>query len=107
MLIIFLLITSPLIIGGVNSRIEHLAKKYYKTNFSHSSFSLKEKLAIYGLNIIMGVVGYPIYPEVSKETLLLMFPPPKKGIRIFYSDFAKNSRKINNLIENFKPKFNF
>ena len=52
-----------------------------------------EKCNIYGLNITMVVVGYPIFPELSKEAFLMMFPS-KSGVREFEDDFFMKSKKM-------------
>ena len=98
---LLLLITTIFIpINEINKRIDFLRKKPRVV----SSFTIRDKIGIYGLNIMMGIFGYIMYPEVAKETLLLMFPPPKDGIRVFNSDFAIKSKKIKNIIKEFKNK---
>ena len=87
----------------VNQRIKHLASKP-RNSQSLSDFSLREKLGIYGLNIMMGVLGYPIYPEISKETLLMVLPSPRNGIRTFNSEFALKSEKVRAEIKEFNRK---
>ena len=87
-------------IGEVNSKIDALANKP-RSQSSISEFSTKDKISIYGLNIIMGTLAYPLYPEVAKETLLMVFTPPEDGIRTFESEFAIKSKKINALIRDF------
>jgi hypothetical protein len=62
-----------------------------------------EKSAVYGLNIVIGCLAYPIYPEVSKETLLMMFPADN-GIRNFESDFFLKSDKIQQAIRSGKSR---
>jgi hypothetical protein len=62
------------------------------------SLSFKDKLGIYGLNLILGIVGYPLYPEVSKETLLLSIPCMDDK-RVFSDDFFLSSEKIKNEIK--------
>ena len=57
-----------------------------------------EKISIYTLNGIMVTLGYLTYPEASKETLLMIFPGPKK--RIIYSDFGLGSKKIMEKLKN-------
>jgi hypothetical protein len=43
---------------------------------------------------MMGAAGYPLYPEASRETLLMMFEPGPLARRVFYSDFAIGSKRI-------------
>ena len=85
----------------VNNRINSLGQKPRNQSYL-SSFSTRDKLGIYGLNVMMGLIGYPLYPEVSKETLMMAFPPPKNGIRVFNSDFAIYSDKVKAVIRDFK-----
>jgi len=82
---------SPLMIGEVDRQVEALSRK---NRHDLSAFDLRDKLGIYGLNIMMGVVGYPLYPEASKETMLMMFDPGPSARRVFYSDFGLGSRKV-------------
>ena len=99
---IFLLITTiNFPIGEINKRIKTLAEKT-RDESSLSSFSVRDKIGIYGLNLMMGVFAYPIYPEISKETLMMIFPTPKSGIRIFHSNFAIKSQKIRGVLRDFK-----
>ena len=90
-------------IKEVNQRIKYLASKPRTTNIL-SDFTVRDKLGIYGLNIAMGLMGYPIYPEVSKETLLMVLPSPPNGIRSFNSDFALKSVKVRAEIKEFNRK---
>lgn len=85
----------------VNNRINSLGKKPRNQSYL-SSFTTRDKLGIYGLNVMMGLIGYPLYPEVSKETLMMAFPHPKNGIRVFHSDFAIHSDKVKAVIRDFK-----
>ena len=82
---------SPLMISEVDRQVEALSRK---NRYNSSAFDLGDRLGIYGLNIVMGVVGYPFYPEASKETLLMMFEPGPLARRVFYSDFGLGSRKV-------------
>lgn len=99
--IILLITTFHVPVEEVNNRISILAKKP-RTKRSLSSFSVRDKVGIYGLNLMMGIFAFPIYPEVSRETLMLVFPSHESGIRTFKSDFALKSQKIKNVIKNFR-----
>lgn len=59
--------------------------------------STKEKFSIYGLNIVIACLAYPIYPEISTETLIMMVPA-KKDVREFEDDFFLESSKIKEAI---------
>ena len=66
----------------------------YQTRISSGEhLSCVEKWNIYGLNITMSAVAYPVFPEVAKEAFLMMFPT-KDGIREFESNFFMKSRKL-------------
>lgn len=58
------------------------------------NLSTKEKIEIYGLNLLMGVAALPVYPEVARETLTLTIPNSSGKKRIFKSDFMLNSPQI-------------
>lgn len=98
-----LVTTIQIPIGEINNRISSLAKKP-RSKSSISSFSTRDKIGIYGLNLMMGISAYPIYPEISKETLMMVLPAPENGVRSFKSDFAINSEKIRNTIKEFNKK---
>ncbi len=83
----------------VNNRIKILSDK--PRQMSLSSFTTRDKSGIFGINLVMGFFAYPIYPEVSKETICMIFPPPENGVRVFKSDFAVNSKKIRKVIKEF------
>jgi len=101
--LILLVTTIHIPIGEINNRISLLANKP-RSKSSISSFSTRDKIGIYGLNVMMGILSYPIYPEISKETLMMIFPPPENGVRTFRSDFAINSEKIRNVIKKMNKK---
>lgn len=66
----------------------------------HQSFTLEEKLGIYGSNIAMGIGGYVFrMPEAAKETLLLCVPGPEE--RRWTSDFAMRSRLVRGQLSKF------
>ncbi len=98
--IVLLIATVNISIGEINKRIKSLSEKPGDKS-SLSAFSTRDKIGIYGLNVMMGALAYPVYPEVSKETLMLVFPAPKTGIRVFYSDFALHSEKMKDIIRRF------
>jgi hypothetical protein len=92
--------TFEISISELNKRIMQLAAKPRDQN-SLSVFSLRDKLGIYGLNVIMGAVAYPFYPETSKETLMMVFKSPPNSKRTFESDFALGSARVRNVLEGF------
>ncbi len=104
-IIILSLSTYKISIKEINNRVSMLAEKPRNlTDFSQ--FSTRDKLGIYGLNIIMGAVAYPIYPEISKETLMMIFPPPPGETRKLESSFALKSKKIQFILGEFENSLN-
>ncbi len=89
---------APLMIQEVDQKVEQLSRR---PRNDMSAFTLQDRLGIYGLNIVMGVVGYPFYPEASKETFLMMFDPGPSARRVFYSDFGLGSRKLRGPLRDF------
>lgn len=88
----------PLMMQEVDRKVEQLSRK---TRNDISAFTLQDRLGIYGLNIVMGVVGYPLYPEAARETLLMMFDPGPLARRVFYSDFGLGSYKVKASLRDF------
>ena len=82
---------SPFMIGEVDRQVEVLSGR---NRYDQSAFDLRDRVGIYGLNIMMGVVGYPLYPEASRETLLMMLDPGPSARRVFNSGFGLGSRKL-------------
>ena len=82
---------TPLMIEEVDQKVEQLSRK---PRTDMSAFTLQDRIGIYGLNLVMGVVGYPFYPEASRETFLMMFDPGPSARRVFHSDFGLGSRKM-------------
>lgn len=91
--------TFEISVNELNNRIAQLAAK---PRDRLSAFSLRDKVGIYGLNVIMGVVAYPLYPEASIETLLMLFKESPNSKRIFESDFALSSARVRNVLEGFR-----
>ncbi|MBM3331745.1 hypothetical protein FJY68_07845 [candidate division WOR-3 bacterium] len=92
---------APLMVQEVDQKVEQLARK---PRNDVSAFTLRDRLGTYGLNIVMGVAGYPLYPEASKETLLMMVDPGPGARRVFYSDFALGSRKVRMSLRDFAAR---
>lgn len=70
------------------------SEQYFQTISRGEELGVRQKFNIYGLNILMATLAYPLYPEVSMETLLLVFPDDD-GIRYFENGFFLNSRVVN------------
>ena len=103
--IILLILTYKVPISEINAGINRLSAKIHKSNEA-SSLNLKEKIGVYGLNIIMGLAAFPVYPEASLETLFLIFPAPKGESRIFHSNFAERSDLVRHKIYDFNILLN-
>jgi len=88
----------PLMMQEVDRKVEQLSRK---PRSDMSAFTLQDRLGIYGLNIVMGVVGYPLYPEAAKETLLMMLDPGPLARRVFHSDFGLGSSKVRARLKDF------
>jgi len=91
MLVPATLALAPLMVREVDQKVEQLSRKL---RHDVNAFTFQDRVGIYGLNIVMGAVGYPLYPEASKETLLMMLGPGPLSRRVFYSDFGLGSRKV-------------
>ena len=92
---------APLMIQEVDHKVEQLSRK---PRNDMSAFTLPDRLGIYGLNIVMGMVGFPLYPEASKETLLMMLDPGPIARRVFYSDFGLGSYKMRAPLRDFAAR---
>jgi hypothetical protein len=91
MLVPATLALAPLMVREVDQKVEQLSRKL---RHDKGAFTFQDRVGIYGLNIVMGAVGYPLYPEASRETLLMILEPGPLGRRVFYSDFGLGSRKV-------------
>ena len=92
---------APLMIQEVDQKVEQLSRK---PRSDMTAFTLQDRLGIYGLNIVMSVVGFPLYPEASKETLLMMLDPGPSARRVFRSDFGLGSYKIRAPLRDFAAR---
>jgi len=89
---------APLMIQEVDQKVEQLSRK---PRTDVSAFALQDRLGIYGLNVVMSVVGFAFYPEAARETFLMMFDPGPSARRVFYSDFGLGSRKLRGPLRDF------
>jgi hypothetical protein len=89
---------APLMIQEVDQKVEQLSRK---PRSDMSAFTIQDRLGIYGLNVVMSVVGYAFYPEASRETFLMMFNPGPFARRVFHTDFSLGSRKIRQPLRDF------
>ena len=99
-LLIGFALTFNLSIAEIHNRLSILAKQTRSAD-STAAFTLRDKLGIYGLNIVMAASAYPVYPEISRQTLLMIFPRPDNQLRVFESDFALQSKKIRLILSSF------
>ncbi len=65
------------------------------------NFSWVNKAEIYVLGLLIGVVGYPIYPEVAREHLM-MYTPFAKDPKVIESDFFRGSPVVEDAIQKTK-----
>jgi len=90
--VVWIMINAAMITGTIETynakRIE-----YFDRVQNNLELDFIEKFNVYGLNIVMSVMGYPFYPEVSLESFYLAFPS-KGGVRYFQNDFFLESKKI-------------
>ena len=91
----------PMMIQEVDQKVEQLSRK---PRNDMSAFTLQDRVGIYGLNIVMSVVGFPLYPEASRETLLMMFDPGPLARRVFHSDFGLGSSKVRAPLRDFAAR---
>jgi hypothetical protein len=92
-----LLLLSGHNISAIDKTFSEMASKLNRGK-NCALFSTEEKLSIYGLNLYMGIFGYPLYPNASKETLLMIFKC-ESGEREYFSDFPYHSKKVKEKIQ--------
>ena len=78
-------------------RLDHLSARPVDL----SEFSWFNKVEIYAFYVLMNVVGAPLYPEIAKEGLLMLFPSNDGKEMTFESDFFLESEFIQNKIDNY------
>ena len=66
-----------------------------------SNFSWVNKAEIYTFGLMMGVIGYPIYPEVAREHLM-MYTPFSNKPKVIESDFFRGSPVVEEAIQKAK-----
>ena len=66
-----------------------------------SEFSWFNKVEIYTFYVLMNVLGAPLYPEIAKEGLLMLFPYNDGKEMTFESDFFIESQFIQDKIDNY------
>ena len=96
LLMVFLTIWFAVNIFMLSNTASNLNKTndfYFSKIKSGHGLSTQEKLNVYGLNVVMAVMAYPLFPEVTKETLLMMFPV-EGNVRTFNDGFFMKSAKI-------------
>ena len=81
-------------------RLNYLSQKEIKLD----NFSTFNKVEIYTAYILMNVLGYPLYPEISKEAMLMLNPNVRDKEIHFESDFFLDSKVVKQAIDNYtKP----
>ncbi len=71
------------------------------TPIAPSNFSWLNKAEIYVLGLAIGVTGYPLYPEVAREHLM-MYRPFSDKPKVIESDFFRGSPVVENAIQKAK-----
>ena len=94
LLTILVLITFAVV--GVK-RFDYLATK----PMDPQEFSWFNKAEIYTGFLAMMIVGFPIYPEISKEMWYMLLPSSEGKELIFEDDFFKDSKVIKRAIANY------
>jgi len=89
---------APMMMGEVDRRVEELDRKLRS---NPDGFTFIDKAGVYGLNIVMGLAAYPVYPEASRETMLMVFPAGRADRRVFYSRFALGSDRVRGRLKQF------
>lgn len=88
------------LVGELDHRIQRLAA-IPRSKEKLDGHSFRDKVGIYGLNLAMGAAAMPLYPEVSRETMLLALKPPADGVRVFTSDFPLGSARVREAVRAF------
>ena len=94
-----LLLVSLFFIGI--ERLNYLSQKEIKVD----NFSTFNKVEIYTAYILMNVLGYPMYPEIAKEALLMLNPRVRDKEIYFESDFFLDSKVVQKAIKNYKKPY--
>ncbi len=89
---------APMMVQEIDQKVELLSRK---PRNDLTVFTLQDKVGIYGLNIVMGAVGFPLYPEAARATLFMMFDPGPFARRVFDSDFGLGSYKLKGVVRDF------
>tara|TARA_B100001250_G_C19504774_1_gene659032 strand:- start:59 stop:643 length:585 start_codon:yes stop_codon:yes gene_type:complete len=99
-ILIGLTLIAILFIGGVK-RFDYLATK----PMDPAEFSWFNKVEIYTGYLAMMAVGFPLYPEISKEMWFMLFSSSEGKELLFEDDFFKDSKIIKKAITNYsQPK---
>jgi len=94
-----LLLVSLFFIGI--ERLNYLSQKEIRVD----NFSTFNKVEIYTAYILMNVLGYPMYPEIAKEALLMLDPRVRNKEIYFESDFLLESKVVQKAIKNYKEPY--
>ena len=100
-LIIILGLLVSLFFLGIE-RLNYLSQKEIKLD----NFSTFNKVEIYTAYILMNVLGYPLYPEISKEAMLMLNPSVRDKEIHFESNFFLESKVVKEAINNYSKPTN-
>lgn len=79
----------------LQNRMEDLHNKSLAPDPSRT-LDTTDRLTIWTGNVAMGIVGYPLFPEVAWETLRMIAPGPRE--HVIRSDFAMRSQKVRDVL---------
>lgn len=104
-----MLLLTPLIWGILNLVLivqslriyNHERERYMKVVSTGGELNTREKMNVYALNIFMSLCAWPLYPEVARESFLLMFPC-EEGERRFKGAFFLDSKLVQKKIRRLK-----
>lgn len=97
----FWITLNVIMMSSTVNKYDSIRSIYYKKISTNQELKIIEKINIYGLNLIMSVIAYPIYPEVAKESFYLCLPS-KENKRVFKSKFFLKSQKIKEILKDIK-----
>ena len=79
-------------------RLNYLSSK----DIDVDNFSTFNKIEIYAAYILMNVIGYPMYPEIAKEAMLMIDPGVRNKEVYFESDLFLKSKVVKKAIQDYK-----
>ena len=87
-----------LMVVNTGNHFNETNDRYYAKVENGKGLTLQEKVNVYGSNIMMSALAYPLFPEIAKESWLMMFPT-KYQVRYYENDFFLRSNKIQKVLK--------